>query len=446
MTAARLMLRIRHLYPFVEWCFMKSEQHRSSQSALNYIGYEDALDHILGDVTPLPPETAHISEAVGRVLAEEVRAEEDLPPFTNSAMDGFAVRAVDTVGASQEAPAALTIIGAVRAGQVPSQVVAPGTAIQIATGAPIPEGSDAVVQVERVRQESGRVLLLGPVAVGKNIRPAGGSMRRGQVLFAQGHIIRPSDIAVLAAVGRTQMQVTRRPRVAILATGDELVEVDQTPGPSQIRNSNEAAIAALVRHYGGVPVPLGIARDTRESLQEKIDAGLAESVDLFVTSAGVSMGEFDLVKDILASRGTMALWKVRVKPGKPLTFGQVQGIPWLGLPGNPVSTVVSCEVFVRPAILKMLGHTNLEKPTVTAIVDEPVTNSGRRHYMRGRVRRESDGYHVSIRGSDDAVQGSSLVSSLAWANGLVIIPETVENLPAGSQVTVHMLDWPESVF
>jgi len=425
---------------------MSRDKNDTPSPALTYVSVEQALEHILLGLTPLAPERVPLDEAAGRVLAGEVTAPADLPPFPNSAMDGFAVRSIDTAGASQETPATLAIIGEVRAGQLPAISLSPGCAIRIMTGAPIPDGCDAVVQVERVRQQSEQVLVYQSVTPRQNIRPAGGDIRQGQVLFEVGHALRPTEIGILAAIGCAQVDVTRRPRVAILATGDELVEIDQSPAPGQIRNSNEAAVTALVRHYGGMPVPLGIARDTQKSLEAKIQLALEQSVDLFVTSAGVSVGDYDLVKDVLASQGNMVFWKVNMKPGKPLAFGEVRGIPWLGLPGNPVSCVVSCEIFVRPAILKMSGHRYWQKPVVTARVDEAVTNSGRRHYMRGQVRREADGYHVSIRASDETVQGSSLLSSLIWANGLVVIPETVDFLPVGSQVQVHMLDWPESVF
>ncbi len=249
----------------------------------------------------------------------------------------------------------------------------------------------------------------------------------------------------LAALGCPQVRVVRRPRVAILATGDELVDVGQPVTPGKIHNSNEYTALGLVERYGGVPVPLGIARDTVEALTAKLRAGLAQRVDLFLTSAGVSVGDFDMVKTVLAAEGEMHFWQVAIKPGKPLAFGIVQGVPLLGLPGNPVSAMVAFEVFARPAILKLGGHTAWEKPSVRAVLDEDVRNSGRRHYMRARVRREVDGYHVTTRGSDVQVQGSGILSSLVWANGLLVVPEEVTFVRAGEGVDVWMLDWPERV-
>jgi molybdopterin molybdotransferase len=240
--------------------------------------------------------------------------------------------------------------------------------------------------------------------------------------------------------------VFRRPRVAILATGDELVDVDEPITPGKIRNSNEYTQLGLVKRYGGVPIPLGIARDTAEDLTDKIRKGLAQNVDLFLTSAGVSVGDFDVVKDVLAAEGEMHFWQVAIKPGKPLAFGVVGGVPLLGLPGNPVAAMVAFEVFARPAMLKLGGHGGWEKPSVRAILDEDVHNSGRRHFMRAQVRREADGYHVATRGSGDQVQGSGILSSLVWANGLVVVPEEVTFIKAGSLVDVWMLDWPRSVF
>jgi molybdopterin molybdotransferase len=242
------------------------------------------------------------------------------------------------------------------------------------------------------------------------------------------------------------VKVVRRPRVAILATGDELVDVDEPMTPGKIRNSNEYTKIALVQRYGGVPVPLGIARDTTEDLTAKIREGLAQNVDLFLTSAGVSVGDYDMVKNVLAAEGEMHFWQVAIKPGKPLAFGSVQDVPLLGLPGNPVAAMVAFEVFARPAILKLSGYTRWDKPSVRAVLDEDVYNSGRRHYMRAQVRREADGYRVTTRGSGVQVQGSGILSSLIWANGLLVVPEEVTFLQAGSPVDVWMLDWPESAF
>ena len=257
-----------------------------------------------------------------------------------------------------------------------------------------------------------------------------------------GRIIRPQEIGVLVSLGHETVLVHRRPRVAILATGDELLEVHEPLAPGKIRNSNEYTNAALVARTGGVPLRLGIARDTRADLTTKIRAGLEQGADLFLTSGGVSVGDYDVVKDVLGTEGEMQFWQVCMKPGKPLAFGLLPGgVPLIGLPGNPVSAMVSFEQFARPAILRMLGHVSLDKPAVRAIVDEPLSNSGRRGFVRVIVTRREDGYHARTTGE----QGSGVLTSMAKANGLAIVPEGVRHVAAGSELDVQMLDWPEGM-
>ncbi|GAB4535137.1 MAG: molybdopterin molybdotransferase MoeA [Anaerolineae bacterium] len=417
------------------------------------IRVDQALEYILSHIEVLDSQMLPITEALDRVLAEDISSPLNIPPFANSAMDGYAVRSEDVASASSASPVRLRVIAEVPAGAVPDRPVEPGSAVRIMTGAPIPPGSDAVVPFEftsegrgSLEHASGQVAIYKPVRAGDNVRQAGEDIREGRTVLAAGHVLRPPDIGMLAAMGYPQVSVVRRPHVAILATGDELVDVDQPLMPGKIRNSNEYTSIALVRRYGGIPVPLGIARDTAEDLTARIREGLNQKVDLFLTSAGVSVGDFDMVKNVLAAEGEMHFWQVAIKPGKPLAFGSVRGIPLLGLPGNPVAAMVAFEVFARPAILKLAGHRRWEKPAVRAILDEDVHNSGRRHFMRARVRREDDGYHVTTRGSGVQVQGSGILSSLVWANGLVVVPEEVTFIKAGSSVEVWMLDWPESVF
>ncbi|UCC86364.1 MAG: molybdopterin molybdotransferase MoeA [Anaerolineales bacterium] len=421
--------------------------------AVEPISVDEALDYILRHMAPLGSHLIPIVEALDRVLAEDIVSTADIPPFANSAMDGYAVRSQDVVSADLESPVVLRVITEVPAGAVPHRAVEPGTAARIMTGAPVPPGSDAVVPFELTsegqdggRQTSSEVAVYRPVGSGDNVRTAGEDIRTGQTVLIAGRVLRPPDIGVLAAMGHPQVRVVRRPRVAILATGDELVDVDQPITPGKIRNSNEYTSIALVKRYGGLPVPLGIARDTVKDLTGKIRAGLSQDVQLFLTSAGVSVGDFDVVKNVLDAEGEMHFWQVAIKPGKPLAFGSVEGVPLLGLPGNPVAAMVAFEVFARPAILKLGGHKSWQKPSVTAVLDEDVHNSGRRHYMRAQVRRETDGYHVTTRGSGVRVQGSGILSSLVWADGLVVVPEEVTFIEAGSSVDVWMLDWPESVF
>lgn len=410
------------------------------------ISVDEALRRILDRIQPVGSETVILTEALDRVLAKDITSQDDIPPFANSAMDGYAVRAADIATATQDAPVMLRVTGEVAAGGVPTATVHAGTAMRIMTGAPVPPGADAVVPFEDTDQGRQSVRIFRSVRAGDHVRLAGEDIRRGQVVLSAHHVLRPADIGVLASLGYPEVPVFRRPRVAVLATGDELVAVGEPLAPGKIRNSNEYTSIALVQRYGGLPLPLGIARDTPESLTAKVREGIARGADLFLTSAGVSVGDFDMVKNVLAAEGEMVFWQVAIKPGKPLAFGHVQGVPLLGLPGNPAAAAVAFEVFARPAILKLAGHLNWQKPAVTACLDENVHNSGRRHYMRARVRCEADGYHVTTRGSGVQVQGSGILSSLVWANGLVVVPEEVTFLPAGSPVEVWMLDWPQGVF
>ncbi len=415
------------------------------------ISVDEALAEILSHVQPLDPEEVSILDALGRVLAEEIVSDINIPPFDNSAMDGYAVRSADVRTAGPETPVRLTVLGSVAAGYVAGLQVEPGSTIRIMTGAPLPEDADAVVpyedtsdfdrsKQERLASPSPVVHVRQPVAPGDHVRPAGEDIRMGERVLAPGRVLRPQEIGVLASLGRESVLAHRRPRVAILATGDELLEVHEPLEPGKIRNSNEYTNSALVERTGGIPLRLGIARDTEADLTAKIQAGLEQGADLFLSSGGVSVGDYDVVKDVLGAEGTMQFWQVCMKPGKPLAFGLLPGnVPLIGLPGNPVSAMVSFEQFARPAILRMLGHTDLTKPSVRAVLDEPLTNSGRRGFIRVVVTRRDDGYHARTTGE----QGSGVLTSMAKANGLAIVPEGVFQVEAGNELTVQMLDWPE---
>lgn len=416
------------------------------------ISVEEALERILRHFKPLEPEEAEILESLNQVLAEDVYSDMDIPPFANSAMDGYAVRASDTAGASRDKPVTLRVVADVAAGYTTEARVEPGTTIRIMTGAPLPEGADTVVPVEdtsdwaRSRQERGRepstkVEVYGAAEPGEHVRPAGEDIHQGELVLPRGTVLRAQEIGVLASLGKSTVCVIRRPRVAVLATGDELLTIDEPVRPGKIRNSNEYSNAALVQHYGGIPVRLGIARDNVKDLTAKINEGLAQKVDLFLTSAGVSVGDYDVVKDVLNSEGEMRFWQVRMKPGKPLAFGLIRGVPLIGLPGNPVSSMVSFEQFVRPAVLVMEGKTRLAKPTVEAVLEEDVTSSGRRHFVRAVVEKRDGQYYARTTGE----QGSGVLTSMVKANGLAVIPEGVKLVKAGERVRVQMLDWPESV-
>jgi molybdopterin molybdotransferase len=415
------------------------------------ISVEEALAEILSHVHPLEPERVPILDALNRVLAEEIVSDTDIPPFDNSGMDGYAVRAADVAGATNGSPVGLRVAGSVAAGYVAGTGVEPCTAVRIMTGAPLPDGADAVVPFEdtsdfdrpkeaRLAAPAAWIEVRTAVESGANVRPAGEDIRLGERVMIPGRLIRPQESGVLASLGRETVLVHRRPRVAILATGDELLEVHEPLAPGKIRNSNEYTNAALVTRYGGVPIRLGIARDTAGELTARIRAGLEQGADLFLTSGGVSVGDYDVVKDVLGSEGQMQFWQVRMKPGKPLAFGLLPGgVPLIGLPGNPVSAMVSFEQFARPAILKMLGHLDLNKPAVQAILEEPLINSGRRAFVRVVVTRQEGGYHARTTGE----QGSGVLTSMSKANGLAVILEGIEQVEAGSLVTVQMLDWPE---
>jgi len=419
----------------------------------NLMPVEEALEYILDHISPLASEEKPITQCLNRVLAEDIFAGDNIPPFANSAMDGYAVIAGDVDQASSSNPVKLRVIENIPAGIAPKKTVGPGEAARIMTGAPMPSGANAVARFEDTSEATpvsnlgaGEVAILHPVSAHDNVRPVGEDVQAGQKVLSKGHQLRPQDIGILAAVGRGTVSVHRVPRIAILATGDELVGVDDALTPGKIRNSNEYTLTALVQSYGAEPVMLGVARDTTEDLKAKIREGLAQKVDLFLTSAGVSVGDYDVVKDVLAEEGEMHFWQVAIKPGKPLAFGMMDNTPLIGLPGNPVASMVAFEVFARPAILKLAGSPSWDKLTLKAVLQEDVQNSGRRHYMRALLYETDGEYRVTTRGSGVQVQGSGILSSLVWANALVVVPNEITFLPAGSQVDVWLLDWQGAKF
>lgn len=401
------------------------------------LSVEEALARVLAAFKPLEPECVPVLEALGRVLAEDIYAGMDIPPLANTAMDGYAVQAADTAGASPEHPVRLRIVDDLAAGYTSDVAVTPGTAIRIMTGAPIPQGADAVVRFEDTERHGEWVSILKEVPRGKEVRQAGEDVQKGALILPKGTEIRPQEVGMLAALGHREALVHRRPRVAILSTGDEVIEVDAPWQPGKIRDANSYSNAAQVLRYGGLPLPLGIARDDVAELTAKIRAGLDQGADLFLTSGGVSVGDFDMVKEVLAAEGEMSFWRVRMKPGKPLAFGHVRGVPLLGLPGNPVSAMVSFELFARPAILKMLGKTRLERRSAEAILLDAITRKdNRRHYLRVSLENRNGEYLARLTGD----QGSGILLSMVRAQGLAIIPEDVDHLPAGTRVQVLLLD------
>jgi molybdopterin molybdotransferase len=398
------------------------------------LSVEAALDHILATVHVLEPERVPLLQAVGRVLAEPVAADRDIPPLSNSAMDGYAVRGTDLAGALP--PIRLRVTGEIAAGYVSEVGVGSGQALRIMTGAPVPEGADTVVRFEDTQLKGDTIEILRAPRAGANVRRAGEDVREGQVVVDAGAVLRPQEIGMLAAVGCVEASVVRRPRVAILATGDEVVAPQQTPGPGQIRDANSYIIAAQVHTYGGIPLLTGVARDREDLVREGMRKALEQAADLIITSGGVSVGDFDLVKQVLAAEGEMHFWSLNMKPGRPLAFGTIGGVPLLGLPGNPVAAMISTQLFARPALLKMLGVVELEHPRVRARLTQPVERKdGRRHYLRVSLRQTDEGNEASLTGD----QGSGILRSLVEADGLAVIPEDVDHLPAGAQVDVLLL-------
>jgi molybdopterin molybdotransferase len=401
------------------------------------LSLEEAQERVLSAFEPLATRRVPILEATGRVLAQDVRAAVDIPPHANSSMDGYAVQAANTAGASSETPVRFRVVGDLPAGYLPQQGVTSGTVVRIMTGAPLPPGADAVVKVEDTETAGEYVNVFAEVKPGNYVRPVGEDVRKGTLVLSRGTRLRPQEIGMLAALGRAEVLVSRKPRVAILATGDELVAIDAPLAPGKIRNTNSYSNAAQVIEHGGQPVLLGIARDTVRELTAKIEAGLNHEVDLFLTSGGVSVGDFDLVKDVLAAEGEMDFWRVRMKPGKPLAFGHIRGVPILGLPGNPVSVMVSFEMFARPALLKMQGVADWRRPTVEATLMEEITHKDeRRHFVRVRLVWWDGEYHAHLTGA----QGSGILSSMVKANALAILPEEWDHAPAGARVAVMVLD------
>jgi len=416
------------------------------------ISVEEARERILAFFGRLGVERKPLVEALGQVLAEDVVAPFDIPPLDNTAMDGYAVRWADTTGASEERPRELRVVANLAAGYVMDTAIGEGEAVRIMTGAPMPPGSDAIVPFEETDEplrglneapvRGGTVQVFKGAELAANIRFRAEDVHAGQTVIAAGRVVRASEIGVLASIGLAEVQVYRRPVVAILSTGDEVTEPGEPLLPGRIYDANAHAIAALVRKYGGIPKMLGIARDTVEDLTAKIREGL--DADMLVTSAGVSRGDFDVVKDVLAREGAIDFWTVRMKPGKPLAFGAFKApdgrrVPHLGLPGNPVSSLVSFELFGRPAIFTMLGRADWERPVLRAITrDEVVNSDARRFYARCIVSLGEDGrYYADLTGP----QGSGILTSMSAANALTIIPEDQPSAQPGEEIDVMMLDW-----
>ncbi len=419
------------------------------------ISVEEARARILARFAPLEAVAAPLHEALGQVLARDAVAGFDVPPLANTSMDGYAVRAADTAGASPSSPRRLRAVGYLPAGSVYGGEVGPGEAVRIMTGAPIPAGADAIVPFEETDEEEQaarwedaprpEVRIDVAARPGANVRPAGEDVRAGETVLAAGTILGPSQIGVLASLGLGSAEVVRRPRVAVLSTGDELLRPGEPRRPGAIYDSNAFSLAAMVREIGGEPRVLGVAGDSVEALTARVREGL-RGADLLVTSAGVSRGDFDVVKDVLAREGEIGFWTVRMRPGKPLAFGAFEAgegakrrtVPHLGLPGNPVSAMMTFELFGRPALYAMLGKPDAwERPRVRAVALERIARPDeRRFYARAIVERGADGGH---RARLTGPQGSGVLTSFALANGIAVVPEEIEAIEPGEECDVMLI-------
>ena len=400
------------------------------------ISVEEALKTILEKIRPLDCENVPITSALGCVIGEDIVSGRTIPPLANSAMDGYAVVAGDTAFASKAKPVVLDVLEDVPAGKVATQPIRTGQAIRIMTGAPLPEGANAVVRVEDTEAQGGRVKILVAAAPGLDIREAGEDVKTGELVISKGTVLRAAEIGMLAALGRSYVSVHQRPVVAVVSTGDELAEVDETPGPGKIVNSNGYSLAALVLEAGGIPLQVGIARDNREDLLAKFRA--ASRADIVISSGGVSVGDYDLVKDIMAEIGSrIQFWRVAMRPGRPLAFGLLEGKPLFGLPGNPVSSMVSFEQFIRPSILKMRGYPGIYRRAVRAEMTEGYKKKqGLKYFLRARVELRDGKYVAALTGE----QGSGILKSMVLANGLVVLPEDTTSVKPGDEVAVQLLD------
>lgn len=409
------------------------------------ITVEDATEQILSRIPMLESELVPLLESLGRVLAADVVSDIDIAPFDNSGMDGYALRHADVAEAGEQTPVTLRVVEHIPAGVAPQCPVGLGEASRIMTGAPVPAGADAVVMVERTRAgeldggAGGTVEILTTAKLGENIRYRGEEVHAGETVLLQGETIGPAAIGLAASVGHAELPVRRRPRVAIVSTGDELVDVTEAPGPGKIRNSNSHTLAAQVTAAGAIPFVLGVARDDEEHTRELLSR--APEFDLMVTTGGVSMGDFDVVRKVLEQIGELDFWKVAMRPGAPQTFGTIGGTPFFGLPGNPTSTMVGFEIFIRPALLKMAGFSALSRPCVVATLSHDVRKKeGRRYFLRGRLTPGTGGgYSVAVSGN----QSSALLTAMHRGNCLISLSEDETLIGSGSQVTCIRLDMQE---
>jgi len=399
------------------------------------ITVKNALARILESAIPIGLERCDIMSARGKIIGEDIYSGRNIPARDNSAMDGYALRAADTSGASREKPVELTVIEDIPAGRLAEKKVGPGQASRIMTGAFVPEGADSVLRVEDTEAAGRKVRIFVPVEKGQDVRFCGEDVKAGERVITSGSLVRPSEIGMLASLGRSFISVYQAPVVAVLSTGDELTDIDGDVSQGRIVSSNSYSLAAQIKECGASVLQMGIAKDTREDLSEKFQACLR--ADIIISSGGVSVGDYDFVKDVISSLGAIDFWKVAMRPGRPLAFGKLGGKLLFGLPGNPVSAMISFEQFVRPAILKISGHTKIFRRTIKATLQETIKKkSVLKYFLRGIVTEDNGKFLVRSTGE----QGSGILKSMVMANCLIILPEDKIAAEKGEEVIVQVLD------
>jgi len=410
---------------------------------MSLLSVDQARERILSHFQPVTTETLPLAGSSNRVLAQDITATNDLPPFNNSSMDGFAVHAADVVDATTDSPRSLRVVADIPAGSHPTISLAPGEAARIMTGAPVPDGADAVIPVEDTdfdNREAGtpapdEVQIFKSAKPGANVRPRGMDLRAGEVVLYKGRVLKPQDLGLLAMLGFANVLVYRKPRIALFSSGDELLPVDAPLEEGKIRDSNSYTLAALLEEAGAEVLRLGVAKDDPDSVKALLEKAVQHNVDLILSSAGVSVGAFDFVKQVIESNGKMDFWRVNMRPGKPVAFGEYKNILCIGLPGNPVSSFVGFEVFVRPTLQRLRGVLDEGRQTIRVKCEEQIDSDGRESYLRDQVHEKDGSFIARLTGH----QGSGNLHSLVQANALLIIPAGVKCVPAGQEVNAWLI-------
>jgi molybdopterin molybdotransferase len=411
------------------------------------ISVSEAIQRLLSSFSPVAIEEVPLLQAAGRVLSKKIKSDINLPLFTNSSMDGFAVRAEDVEGAREDQPVILNVVEDIPAGKRPSKKIGNNQTARIMTGAPLPDGANAVVPIEDTDQYNSdsrtqsyllpaEIKVRRSVSEGDYVRLVGEDVTSGEVVLEPNSRLRPQDLGLLAMLGISQISVFRRPRIIILSTGDELLPVDVPLQLGKIHDSNAYTLSALISRDGGTPEYLGIVPDQEQAVRDSLETAVKHDADLILSSAGVSVGAFDFVRSIIQSDGELEFWQVNMRPGKPVAFGNFQGVPFIGLPGNPVSAFVGYEVFGRPAILRLSGVENTIRSRIRTKIGEDIKSDGRESYLRAVVHSQNGEWFARLTGH----QGSGNLLSLVQANALLIIPSGVKSLPSGTEVEAWMLN------